>query len=369
MRSIGRILLPALALVLGVNWWRWQSDRALALRLREGSPIPSLSRTPAVSALVAAWGEGTQVEAHIASFLALRYPAIELIICAGGPGETLERARRHAGPRVTVLEQLPGEGKQRALARCLEHACGEIIYLTDADCLYNDEALTRLLATLVNEGEAVATGGSRPHDAQLGQALPEYLWAGDIYSAAHSPIYIEGLLGRNSALTRMAVERSGGMDFVAPTGTDYHLARRLLAAGLAIRHVPESVVPSDYPTDPAGYWRRQARWLRNLLLYGGQYGAHHQTRMAMRSGGIGALMLALPVAALVGGPWPTALWLSLLAQAVAAKLRYMAFASLLQGRPIGPRRPDLLISLTLLECLIWVTPLLESLSPRARIRW
>ena len=45
-----------------------------------------------------------------------------------------------------------------ALARCYDRSSGEIIYLTDADCLFDGEALARLLAPIMNEGEQVTTG-------------------------------------------------------------------------------------------------------------------------------------------------------------------------------------------------------------------
>src|SRR5687768_5466499 len=88
-----------------------------------------------VSILVAAWNEAEHIDDLIASCLRWAYPRKELVLCAGGADDTLRRARRWEGAGVRVLEQLPGEGKQGALERCLREATGEIIVLTDADCV------------------------------------------------------------------------------------------------------------------------------------------------------------------------------------------------------------------------------------------
>jgi poly-beta-1,6-N-acetyl-D-glucosamine synthase len=369
-RHAGKLLAAGLVGVGAYNWCLWLRDRALAARLRdERSHVPALTRTPKVSALVAAWNEHDHIDAHIRSFLVLPYPDIELILCAGGADDTLERARRYASARVIVLEQRPGEGKQRALARCLEHAAGEIIYLTDADCRYVGDALARLIAPLVEDGEQASTGGSRPLDEQTSRLLPNYLWASDVVASVRNSTYSEGLLGRNAAVTRAALERSGGLNFVAHTGTDYHLARRLIGSGIAIRYVGESVVPTEYPETLGVYRRKQSRWLRNLLLYGPRYGATRDVRATLRTIATGVLMLLAPLMALVVGSGALVLWSLLLTQAVCAKLRYILFTARLYQWPIPLRPLAGLVPLTLIDFVVWALPIFDLLSARWRDQW
>lgn len=359
-----------LAGVAAYNWRHWQRDQALAERLRaERADVPSLSRTPRISALVAAWNEAAHIDAHIQSFLALAYPNIELVICAGGADDTLARAQRYAGERVTVLEQRPGQGKQKALAECYQRAGGELIYLTDADCRFDDEALARLLAPIVNEGEQVTTGGSRPLDAQAGQLLPAYLWASDTAASAQMPAYVAGLLGRNALVARAALDRSGGMEFSAPTGTDYQLARRLLAADVQIRHVPSSLVASEFPASLGIYQRKQARWLRNLLIYGRRSGARADVLTTLRTVVVGAAMLLAPLAALWLGALVLLPWALLLAHSAAAKLRYALFTAQLHGQALPRRLLAGILPLTLADFAIWASPIVDLLLPGRRERW
>jgi glycosyltransferase involved in cell wall biosynthesis len=364
------LLVTGLVGVVFYNSWLWRRDRALADRLcAQRRCVPQLARTPKISALVAAWNEHDQIDAHIQSLLALSYPNIELIICAGGTDDTLESARRYACDRVIVLEQRKGEGKQRAIARCEQYASGEIIYLTDADCRYVDEALVQLVAPLVNEGEQSSTGSSQPLDEQIDQMLPRYLWSSDVMSDARSPMYREGLLGRNAAITRAALKRIGGLDFDARTGTDYQLARRLIQHGVAIRFVGDSSVPSRYPDTLATYRQKQSRWLRNLMLHGRRYRAWHDVAVTMQTIGTGGVMLLAPLTAIVFGRSVIALWSLLVFHATSSKLRYMLFTARLHQRAVLWNMPITLVPLTIVDFAVWALTLFDLLDPKRREQW
>ncbi len=369
-RHLEQCVAIATLSVLARNWLLWQTDKASVQRLRaQRRQLPSLPRTPKVSVLVAAWNEQAHIEAHIASFLALTYPDCELVLCAGGSDHTFDLAKQHAGSRIVVLEQVPNEGKQHALARCFERAVGEVMYLTDADCRLNDEALLRLLEPIVNEEEVVTTGWSRPLDRQISRVLPYYLWARDLASNASSPAYAQGLLGRNAAVTRAAISTIGGLDFLAATGTDYHLARRLIDRGAGIRHVASSVVATEYPGTLAAYRRQQSRWLRNLLIFGRVYKSKRDVMLTLRTSHTGLVMLLLPSLSAVFGRLPTYAWLVLYSQAVCAKIRYVGMAARLgYGKP--PRRLWVCLpALTLIDFAVWAAPTLDLLSRGRRVRW
>lgn len=369
-RHAGKGLLVGLAAVGGYNWWLWRRERAEAARLRDHpSPMPAFAHTPKVSALVAAWNECHRIEDHIRSFLALSYPNIELVLCAGGPDGTLEIARRYASERIMVIEQQPGEGKQRSLARCLEYATGEIIYLIDADCIYEQEALIRLLAPLIEDGMHVSTGSIRPLDEQLDRLLPRYLWSSDAVVNVRSPTSSKGLRGANAAVTRRALDQIGGLNFAARTGTDYQLALRLLEAGFDIRLVPESIVATEYAEDIGLYRRRQSRWLRNLIIYGWQQGALHDVSVTLKTVAVGALMLLLPLLALLLGPAIAVAWLLVFSHAVCSKLRYLLFSSLLYRLSVPLRLVPGLVPLTLMDFVIWASPITDLLHAARRKQW
>lgn len=329
------------------------------------TPPPALHATPTVSVLVAAWNEAAGIDAHIASFCALGYPQIELVVCAGGHDATYARAMSWAGDRVRVVIQQPGEGKQAALARAYLVARGEILVLTDADCRFDETALRWLLAPIINEGEQITTGGSRPFATQIDAPLVRYAWAADMVAAARAGRYVTGILGRNAALTRAAIARIGGLGFTATTGTDYQLAKRLLAAGLAIRHVPQSIIVSCYPAALGAYRARRSRWLRNVVLYGPHFGAHNEARQALLTMTIGALMTLVPFA----GARARALWVVLLLHTCLARLGYLR-ASERAGAPAVPawlRAAAPLVAI--IDFAVWGAALVDLLRPNTRRRW
>lgn len=366
----GSALGIGLAGVAWHNWRAWQRDKTLAERIAaQRTAAPTLAHTPKVSAIVAAWNERVRIDDHLRSFLALAYPNIELILIAGGDDDTLLRAQGYAGERVIVLEQQPGEGKQRALARGYTHATGDLIYLIDADCLFSDEALTRLIAPIVNEGEQVATGTICPLPAQQVKLLPRYAWAMDMVTDAHTPIHIHGLRGANTIMTRRALDASGGLQFTARTGTDYQLAQRLLHVGRRIRYVGGSVVPSEYAETFRTYRQRQSRWLRNLLMYGRRSGAHADMQASFKTIGTGTAMLAAPLAHPLLGWLIITPWSVLFVHALCSKLRYILLAAKLQRRPISLQLLIGLVPLTLVDFVVWASPILDLLTRKRREQW
>jgi cellulose synthase/poly-beta-1,6-N-acetylglucosamine synthase-like glycosyltransferase len=268
-----------------------------------------------------------------------------------------------------VLEQQPGEGKQRALRKAYQHAAGEFIFLTDADCLLDDRCFERTLEPLLR-GEAVAaTGDSLPLAEQLA-AHPFVTYQGAVqgYAAVHAGPFVESVLGRNAAVRRTTLDEVGAFDVDAPTGTDYTLGKALRARGHPIRHVPESLVRSRYPVTIGAYRRQQRRWLRNVLLLGIRAGAWSEVARAVLTSLVGAAMLVAPVLGLLRWRPMLTLWLVAVVYSVAARARYRAFL----GRLLGDKDPFawLLAPLsTFVDFWVWTSPLLDYPSAARRHQW
>jgi cellulose synthase/poly-beta-1,6-N-acetylglucosamine synthase-like glycosyltransferase len=364
------LLLVGLVTDVFVTFTGARRDRRFLNRRRKGlTSLQPRSAAPKVSILVAAWQEKSNLSRFIESFEALSYPAKELVICAGGNDGTLEEARRYAGSNIIVLEQQLGEGKQRALWRALEHASGEVIFLTDADCELDDGSFYRILAPLVEDGEEVVTGGFRPLRSQFNNPFVLYQWAIDCFVAARSPSYVTGLQGRNCAVTRGALERVGGFNEDVFTGTDYFLAKKLLRASYRIRYVAGSVVETRYPEDFRTYIHKQSRWVRNLLIHGPQFGAWGDVWAALRTTFLGLGMLAWPLTFPWTGRWGVYLWLVAVAYALLARVRYISFAERMNGRRFGFQVYLRLPLYMLVDFIAWTLPLVDYLLPGQRNRW
>jgi cellulose synthase/poly-beta-1,6-N-acetylglucosamine synthase-like glycosyltransferase len=276
---------------------------------------------PLISFLVPAWNAVDDLPAFVAAFRALGYPNKELLLGIGGDDGGLDAAHTLAGDDVRVFEQHPGTGKQRMLRQLYPHARGELIYLTDIDCRPDDGAVAPLILALLAGNDEVVTGSIRPLDEQQDRPFVRTQWAIERVVALQTGESSSGLRGANAALTRTALDASGGFAQEAASGTDYTLAKELTGRGYRIAYRPQSEMPTAYPGDVGTYTRKQARWLRNVALLGVRYGAWGEVR------GV-AVTLALPfvlIALLLLGTWlPLLALLALLlvAHATLNRLRY-----------------------------------------------
>ena len=126
---------------------------------------------------------------------------------------------------------------------------------------------------------------------------------------------------------------------------------------------------SEYPETVDAYRRMQSRWLRNLLLYGPQYGARADVRVTLKTVILGASMLVAPLTAIILGPIVTCAWAVLVVQAFCAKVRYIFFTARLYSQRVSLLSLLTLLPLTFLDFAIWALPLFDLLSLRRRQRW
>lgn len=375
----GWILVCGICLTALLNlclWRRWSLALTEALCRHRGEQnggagaFSACGHLPRVSILLPAWNEAEYIGDCLTSIRSLRYPNLELVLCAGGTDGTPELAQRFAPPGTVILEQRPGEGKQRALQRCLEHATGSIIFLTDADCVLDDETFEQTLAPILWGKESAATGTRQPLDRQKSHPLVVFQWSHHLWMQAVAPMYVDTLDGVNAAVRRDILERVGGFSVRAPIGTDYALSRQLQNAGYRIRFVPGSRVRTAYCTTLPEYLRQRSRWFRNRFLLGLQYRRWREVGGHLWAALTSLAMLAIP---LIGGMYSRllqALWLVALSHLVFSQARFTK-AARFYGAAYLPHwwQYALFVPYLVIGWVANVWGLLESLVPARRWRW
>jgi cellulose synthase/poly-beta-1,6-N-acetylglucosamine synthase-like glycosyltransferase len=322
-----------LGLALVVNLLTWRRDRQRLERIKAGKkPRQALAADPLVSILVPAWNEAHNIVAFIQSGRNLRYPNVQLVLCAGGEDGTLDLARHYDNETTVVLEQFPGDGKQGALRRCLRQATGEILFLTDADCLLDDRCFEGTLGPIINDGQPAATGAWRPLDQQLGKPFVQYQWAHHRYREVMLPDLAPTLDGRNAALTRQALLETGGFAANAPIGTDYVLSRQLTNLGYRIAFVRQSLIQTVYPETPTQYWQQQSRWFRNWLLLRRQWGEEIPMIDLVRATIPALFLLSVPALGRLVGPLLWAVWGAIFCHLALSTQRFAAILWLSEGK-------------------------------------
>lgn len=136
---------------------------AAALRRRRGAAAAPTG-WPSVSLIVAAHAEEAVIAAKVANARALDYPGgLEVIVaCDGSPDATALRARE-AGADLVL--DLPRGGKIRAQDQAVERARGEIVAFSDANALWEPDALRELVAPFADPAVGYVCGQVRFEDA------------------------------------------------------------------------------------------------------------------------------------------------------------------------------------------------------------
>lgn len=278
MRGTGRL---ALLLLAGFGLYEWRRWATPAVALSPAPPPPA--RQVRISILVPAWNAVADLPAFMATYIGLSWGDRQLILCVGGDDGSVTLARHYATRDVVVLEQMPGEGKQHALERCLDASDGDVIVLTDIDCRLTDAVLQNLLGTLQQSGTAAVSGASRPLAEQAHLPLVRSHYATERATLPTEAVPIQGLLGRSAAIHREVLESTRALTVPAMSGTDYTLAKTLLRAGHQITFAPGHEIESEYPGGLRTYAHKQARWLRNVYLLGRRYDADAEVMAVKRT--------------------------------------------------------------------------------------
>jgi cellulose synthase/poly-beta-1,6-N-acetylglucosamine synthase-like glycosyltransferase len=358
--------------LLGYHGWQWQRDQHRLRALRDATPVPPVSHwanTPLVSVLVAAWNEGAGIETFVHYFDKLRYPHKELVLCAGGDDDTYIRAITYRSSHIQVMKQQAGEGKQDALARAFEYCRGEIIFLSDADCWLEDNVFERTLFPVVTGAYEGCTGSSRPTAEAWANPFIATQAASQLYPTLYLPVQATGILGRNCAIHRTALERSDALQVPAPTGTDYVLWQQLRQSGITVCQIPDSRILTQYPLTVRPYLRQQRRWLRNLVLHGYRFEAQQDVNRSLQTSLTGVALLVGLVVAVVRRGWLATLWQGLCLHMVLARCRYLSVTARLLKTPLTWRHVLFQPVMIGIDIVAWTLPLADYGFRHRRWEW
>lgn len=102
--------------------------------------------TPPVSLIIAAYNEEDAIAGRLENALELDYPETELqiIVASDGSTDATEQIAEGFASRGVCVLPLPRRGKIHALADAVRHATGEILVFSDANTIYDRNALRAL---------------------------------------------------------------------------------------------------------------------------------------------------------------------------------------------------------------------------------
>jgi glycosyltransferase involved in cell wall biosynthesis len=222
-------------------------------------------RIPTVSVAVCAGDRAFRLRECLESLNAQAYPNYEIVVvdCGNNPRIAQDAA---AFPRVRLISA-PREGTAARNA-AIEAACGEIVALTDADCVPGPDWIRMLVRAMLDRRLDGCFGPVYPRDGAMA-----YLGAASDLDSAQDYGGASGISSSNMAFSRAALIRMGGFDSrLGPIAAAIDLRMRMEAAGCRIAK-----------SEGAFVWRLPARRLRCWFAEQARHG-RDEVALRMRYG-------------------------------------------------------------------------------------
>jgi cellulose synthase/poly-beta-1,6-N-acetylglucosamine synthase-like glycosyltransferase len=289
---------------------------------------------PSVSIVVAAHNEEDVIERRVRNLLELDYPGeTEVVVASDASTDSTDEivARLAAeNPRVRLV-QCPRGGKVAAQNRGVQESTGEIVAFSDANALWQADALRKLVRSFADPSVGYVTGRAS-YEAADGTNREGAYWRFELWLRAQ-----ESRLGSVTAGNGpiYAVRRSDWFDQETWSGHDLGLPYLMVQRGRRAVYDAEAVSIEKPSRDIEDEYRRKVRMLRGAWVHvfrgmlrrvGPVYFVELVSHRLLRyASGILHLTLLVSSAILVGEGWiyqaalvAQLLWLLL---AAAGKLR------------------------------------------------
>jgi cellulose synthase/poly-beta-1,6-N-acetylglucosamine synthase-like glycosyltransferase len=222
---------------------------------------------PLISVIVAAWNEESYIQTFLTSFMNLDYPNKELILVAGGDDKTHQVAQKITDHRITLIEQQAGEGKYGALKKGFRHASGDIVYLTDVDCILNSASFAHIIYPIVTGKESAVTGPTRPLSHQMSEPFVRAQAVKLFRKMILVPnTHVSFLIGANCAIKHSLLKACLGTSEEQPIGEDYYLALSICRGEHRILYEHRSEIETRFASSFGAYVHQKSRWHRSHLL-------------------------------------------------------------------------------------------------------
>jgi cellulose synthase/poly-beta-1,6-N-acetylglucosamine synthase-like glycosyltransferase len=226
-----------------------------------GKRVEKRAVTPAVTILIAAFNEEKVIRQTLENKLSLDFPkeTLEILVVSDGSfDKTEEIVAGFKDKGVRLLRQVPRAGKTSALNLAVPEAKGEIIVFSDANSMYEKNALRSLVRNFADPSVGYVTGKmiyTNPDGTIVGDGCSTYM-------------KYENLLREFETKIGSVVGVDGGIDAVRkdlykPMNPDqlpdFVLPLKLVQQGYRVVYEPEAILKEASLKDPKDEYRMRVR--------------------------------------------------------------------------------------------------------------
>jgi cellulose synthase/poly-beta-1,6-N-acetylglucosamine synthase-like glycosyltransferase len=279
---------------------------AVAARRRRYAPRRDEAFLPQVALIIAAHDEEEILRERLENALRLDYPRerLEIVVALDGSnGRTRSVVEEFADAGIRLLD-LPRAGKIAAQNAAAAATKGDVLAFSDANSLWEANALRRLVRNLADPQVGYVCGQLRLEDGGNGANQEGLYWEYELWLREQESACGSVTAG-NGAI--YAVRRSAYVELAPGHGHDMGLPFRLRRRGLRSVYDPEAVARERGMATTQDEWPRKVRMLTRAwweVLRGGLLDPRGQPA------GFFAALLSHRVARYASGPLHVALFVS-----------------------------------------------------------
>ena len=224
-------------------------------------PVKKAPITPSVSLVIVAYNEEASIGAKLENVLRLDYPRdrLQVIVASDGSSDRTEEIVASFADQGVQLLAFPRQGKIPALNQAVAHATGEILIFSDANSMYKEDALRKLVAPFADE-QVGAVGGNQCYfpeaegeAASFGERL---YWAFDRQLKV-----IQSRAGNMTSATGAihAIRRELFQPVPPGVTDDFTISTRAIAQGYRLVFEPEAIAYESVASSDKKEFRRKQR--------------------------------------------------------------------------------------------------------------
>ena len=233
----------------------------LALGWLRPRPVRVGTHEPAVTVLIPAYNEADCIGATVQNKLDQNYPKEKLqilVVSDGSSDGTDDIVRQFADRGVELLRREGREGKAAALNEAVRHATGEVVVFSDANSLFDPDAISRMVENFADPEVGYVTGslGFSAEGASLsGGGVSAYMRYEDLLRRAETNI--GSIIGVNGGVD--AIRRELYADTPSQLITDFVLPLTVMAGGHRVVFDPRVTSREAPNTELASEFRMRVR--------------------------------------------------------------------------------------------------------------
>ncbi len=156
------VLFPPVVYPILLGSMSWY--RSLFKSSGAGQPDLTDAELPSLSMVLCAYNEEAVLRSKLANTLSLNYPTDKwdvLVLSDASTDDTDKIVSEFGNPRIRLLRSESRVGKSANLSRFVPSATGSILVFTDANSIYQKDALRRLVAHFVDPKVGYVVGAQR----------------------------------------------------------------------------------------------------------------------------------------------------------------------------------------------------------------